>query len=252
MTLDFNLKDRLHRVTARFVPFFLPTAKKKYRAKAVQQTELDLHAIASKAAAYNLTVSPAVIEEGMMAGMQLMMYLAADSYRLRTPLFTVSTRIPGEYDGTETHLPHGVRPEICIRLSPVFRNYIGEHVQVTFDGIARSDGFISHLKDEMTGLSNLVFTPGNILTVSGAGLKIAGDPAHAAQTGAVLQADDLSELPVTAVVLNRPGTLKLLMPHVAPGGHYRLVIRTQSLVKPTSHLLKNVRKVQSDITLVAQ
>jgi hypothetical protein len=46
----------------------------------------------------------------MAAGMELIHYLVADGFKIKTPLFSVKMRIPGEYDGSETRLPHGVHP----------------------------------------------------------------------------------------------------------------------------------------------
>ena len=67
MALDFTVKDITHKVMAKFVPAFLPSAKKPYNLKAVFQPELDIHGIASKAAMYNITTAPRVIEEGLTA-----------------------------------------------------------------------------------------------------------------------------------------------------------------------------------------
>jgi hypothetical protein len=43
MALDFKVKDIIHKVTAKFVHAFLPTAKKPYNLRAVFQPELDIH-----------------------------------------------------------------------------------------------------------------------------------------------------------------------------------------------------------------
>jgi hypothetical protein len=42
----------------KFVPAYLPQAKKTYNARAALQTELDIHGVASKANVYNITTSP--------------------------------------------------------------------------------------------------------------------------------------------------------------------------------------------------
>ena len=42
--------------------------------------------------------------------------LAADGYKVNTPVFRLHVGIPGEYDGHETHLPEGTTPplmQIC-------------------------------------------------------------------------------------------------------------------------------------------
>jgi hypothetical protein len=58
MALDFITHDVIHQIVARFVPAFLPDAKKPYNLKAEFQPELDVHDIASKAEVYNIETSP--------------------------------------------------------------------------------------------------------------------------------------------------------------------------------------------------
>jgi hypothetical protein len=101
MAIDFVVKDVIHRVAVKFVNAYLPNAKKAFHLKAVYQPEIDIHGIASKADTYNITTSPKTIEEGLNAGIMLMYHLAADGYKIKTPLFTLKMRIPGEYEGTE-------------------------------------------------------------------------------------------------------------------------------------------------------
>jgi hypothetical protein len=86
----------MHKIAVKFTHAFLPEAKKPYYLKAVHQPELDVHGIASKAGVYNIETSPKVIEEGLNAGMELIYYLAADGYKIKTPLFNLKIRVPGE------------------------------------------------------------------------------------------------------------------------------------------------------------
>ncbi|MDR2682513.1 MAG: DUF4469 domain-containing protein, partial [Dysgonamonadaceae bacterium] len=252
MALDFVLKDVIHRIVVKFVPAYLPKAKKKYNARAVLQTELDIHGVASKASVYNITTPPKIIEEGFLAAEQLITYLVADNYRIKTDLFHLGVRIPGEYDGTETHLPQGLHPEVRMTVDDTLRNYIRDHVHTVFDGIEENNGYIGEVVDEATGTVDKVFTPGNILAVYGYGLKIEADEEHADQVGVFL-VDVVSgaEVPFQAIAQNEPRTLKLLSPQVLPFGatEFRLVIRTQSSAKSSSTLLKEVREVSTDFLL---
>ena len=105
MAIDFTVKDVMHKIQVKFIHAFLPEAKKAYYLKAVHQQELDIHGIASKADTYNISTSPKTIEEGLTVGLKLIEYLTADGFKIKTPLFTLRLRVPGEYDGSETHLP---------------------------------------------------------------------------------------------------------------------------------------------------
>ena len=135
MALDFQTKDILHKITAKFVHAYLPDAKKPYKLKAVFQPELDVHGLAGKADVYNIETDPKVIEEGLTAAFELILYLTAGGFKIKTPLFNLRTRLGGEYGGDETRLPDGTRPEVLLQTTSGFREYVREKVQVLFYGI---------------------------------------------------------------------------------------------------------------------
>ena len=253
MALDFTVKDVIHKVMAKFVHAFLPDAKKPYNLKAVFQPELDIHGIASKADVYNIEADPRVIEEGFTAACELIYYLAADGYKIKTPVFNLSIRLPGEYEGAETRLPEGVHPEARLQASAALRTYIRERVQIEFDGIDQRDGIIAETVDEHTGQLDEVMTIGKLLTIRGYGLKIEADADHAAQAG--LFFDDGASAPVKAEILavNEPRTLKAIVPaSLAANTDYALKVLTQSPARHGSGVLKNLREVQSEFKLTAQ
>ena len=111
MTLDFEGIDIMHQIVVKFIPAYLPDAQKPYNAKTVHRQDLDIHAIASKAEVYKVTTPPRIIEEGMLAAMKVIKYLVADGFGIKTPLFNIKLKIPGEYSGKEVSLPDGVFPE---------------------------------------------------------------------------------------------------------------------------------------------
>jgi hypothetical protein len=254
MALDFLFKDIIHRISVKFIHAFLPDAKKPYNLKAVHQPELDIKAIASKAEVYNLTTPSKVIEEGLMAGMELMFYLAADGYKIKTPLFNLRIKVPGEYTGSETSLPPGIHPEARLQTSAALRAYIREKVQIEFDGIDQSDGLIAEVIDEDSGQIDDGITRGKLITIHGYGLKIESDEAHADVVG--LYFDDSETAPKKAqiIAVNEPRTLKVIVPpELEVGNHKRLRIRTQSSAKPHSgYLLKEVRQIVADFSLTVQ
>jgi len=254
MALDFTVKDIMHKIAVKFTHAFLPEAKKPYYLKAVHQPELDVHGIASKADVYNIETSPKVIEEGLNAGMELIYYLAADGYKIKTPLFNLKIRVPGEYDGSETFLADGIFPVARLQTSAAFRKYLKERVKVEFDGLDQSDGLIAEVKDEATGLIDETVTVGNILTIHGYGLKIESDEAHKNQVGLFFERE--GDSPIKALIaLNEPRTLKAVVPRnlvIDPNENfYTLRLVTQSSSKASGHLLKEVREMRSDFTLTA-
>jgi hypothetical protein len=252
MALDFTVKDIIHKITAKFVHAFLPEAKKPYNLRAVFQPELDIHGIASKADVYNIETDPKVIEDGFIAACELMYYLVADGYKLKTPLFNLRIRLPGEYEGAETSLNEGLYPEVRMQSAAHFREYIKERVKVQFDGIDQADGLIAEALDEATGLVDEVMTIGNILTIRGYGLKIEGDDEHKDEVG--LFFDDGSEgggVKAAIIPVNEPRTLKVIVPAgLAIRTEYTLKVVTQSSAKGNRAVLKTVREVRSDFKLV--
>jgi hypothetical protein len=194
-----------------------------------------------------------VIEEGFTAACELIYYLVADGYKIKTPLFNLRIRLPGENEGAETALNPGLHPEVRMQAAARFREYIRERVQVQFDGIDEDHGIIAEILDDYSGGVDSVATIGNILTVRGYGLKIEGDDQHKSQVG--LFFDDKHNPPVKAeaVAVNEPRTVKVIVPPtVTPDWEYTLKIVTQSSVKGNRTLLKAVREVRSDFVLTTQ
>jgi hypothetical protein len=253
MALDFTLKDIIHKIIVRFTPAFLPDAKKPYNLKAVHQPDLDIHGVASKAEVYNITTPPKMIEEGLTAGLELMYYLAADGYKIKTPLFNLRIRIPGEYDGDETHLPDGVFPEARLQVSAAFRAYLRDRVGLAFDGIDVSDGIIAQVVDNATGLIDESATIGNLLMVHGLGLKLESDEQHKSETGLFFVDEQGGKVKADIIAVNEPRTLKAVVPAaLAAGKDYRLLVVTQSSARHSGTPLKNPREVRAEFTLTAQ
>jgi hypothetical protein len=252
MALDFQLKDILHRITAKFVHSYLPTAKKKYHLRAVLQPELDLHGIASKAEVYNIVTDPKVIEEGMAAGMELIYYLAADGFKIKTPVFNLHIRLPGEYDGAETALVEGSFPEARLQTSLWLRNYIKDRVKVDFDGLDTADGIIGEITDEATGLVDQAVTKDNILAIRGYGLKVEADEEHKDEIGVFFNGPNGQRYEAKALAVNEQCLLKVLVPQsLTTGYNYNMEVITQFSPR-SEHLLKEIRRIESDIALVAQ
>ena len=251
MTIDFKVKDIIHSITVKFVHSFLPNAKKAYNLKAVHQPELNIHEIASKAAVYNVATSPKVIEEGLNAGMELIYYLVADGYRIKTPLFNLKMRIPGEYNGMETVLPEGIFPVARLQASMGFRRYLKEKVKVKFDGVDRHFSFIAEITDEATGLVDDVMTVGNLLTIRGSGIKIESDETHKDQVGVFFRNPSGKTTKAKIIAVNEPRTLKVLVPtELCSGALYRIEVATQSSGK-SRHMLKELRNIHSELLFAA-
>jgi hypothetical protein len=252
MNLNFTLQDALHGLAVKFVPASLPRAEKPYHLRAAFQKELDIHELALKAAVYNMKITPKEIEDGFNAAIELMYYLTADGYRVKTPLFSLWMRIPGEYSGHEEALPEGIVPVPRLRISASFRSYLKDKVKLEFAGLDALDGVIAQARDEATGRTGEVMTRGNILTITGKGLKIDGDEVRREQTGMFFVPDSGEPVRAAIVVVNTRKTLKVLIPHELKAGEsYKLAVETQCSSRGGGTLLKKVREIRSEFSLVA-
>jgi hypothetical protein len=250
MAIDFNVRDTIHNIMAWFVQAFLPSAKKPFNLKAKFQPELDVHAIASKADVYNIHTDPAIVEEGANAFLQLLYYLTADGYKIKTPLFTMRIKLPGEYTGDEIGLPEGVYPEVRVQVSAAFRNYIKRNVKVKIAGIDDNQGHIGKIVDEATGKVDEIATIGSILVIKGYGLKIEG--AEGDDIGVFFKPAFGAAIQAAVIPVNEPMTLKIIVPtSLIVGTDYKLSIRTRSSVKHGSTILKKVRTVAADFPIKA-
>jgi hypothetical protein len=255
MALDFKLKDVLHRIVVKFTQAYLPNAHKPFNLRAVLQQELSIHDIASKAEVYNIETSPKVIEEGMLAGMELIFYLAADGFKIKTPLFNLKVGIPGQYDGTETALPDGIKPQPLLTPTTDFRQFINNNVLVTFDGVDEVSAFISEVIDLHTGSINEALSVGGVVEVRGIGLKVASEPARSVQSGIyfVSDSDNSVRIKSNLIIVNEPRTIKANIPDtLASGGKYFIEIVTQLSSRGSGHILKELRTVRSEVSYIAQ
>ncbi|MDR1575797.1 MAG: DUF4469 domain-containing protein [Treponema sp.] len=253
MAIDFVVKDLIHKIIAKFIHAYLPGAKKPYYLKAVFETKLDIHGLASKADVYNIETNPKVIEEGLEAACRLIYYLTADGYQIDIPIFNTKVRLPGEYEGAEIGLAEGMKPAIRMRPAKEFREYIERNVQVLIDGIEGENGLIAEALDEKTGEIDEGATIGNVLTIRGYGLKIESDAAHEAQMGVFFQPSSGLPLKAEVVPVNEPKTLKVIVPATLTAGtEYFLRIFTMSSAHGGGKPLKEVRDMKSDFKVTAQ
>jgi hypothetical protein len=245
MSVTFNVIDKIHNIIVKYVPTYLPEAKKPFNLKPVHQPSLDIHGVASKADVYNITTDPQVIEAGLNDGLRLMRYLAADGYRITTPLFNLRIRVPGEYEGNETSLPDGVKPVVRLRSSAEYREYVKKHVKIDFSGIEPPKGFISGFLDIDENAYKTIFVPGNQFALTGNRIKIAGDDPACGVYFVALD-DPAHEVKVTRVARNSLSEIIGICPHT---GHQfnKIIIRTQ--YSGNSVHLKTVRFIESGFTI---
>ncbi|MDR1335271.1 MAG: DUF4469 domain-containing protein [Tannerella sp.] len=252
METILKLKDVIHRVAVWFAAGTLPDARKPYIARPETLPCLNVGEVALKAGLYGMSIEPEELVRGVNSYLTLCAYLVADGYTVENALFRTRIRSPGEYDGDETAFPEGLCPEPRIRVSPAFRAYIREHVEVEFKGIDETHGHMFKFLDEASGRDSCL-TPGYLLHIRGTGLKIAhdGKPEHVDKAGLwfVRAGDPALRTRAAAIAVNEPRRLIVLIPPGLPVGHeYRIEAVTQSSLKHSAQLLKEMRTVRSGDT----
>jgi hypothetical protein len=163
-------------------------------------------------------------------------------------------RIPGEYDGSETHLPHDTFPMARLQIASSFRKYLKDKVKVVLDGVDHTDGLIAEVMDEATGLADEIITRNNLVTIKGYGLKIDGTEKYQDEIGLFFVSELTPQQPVKAqiIAVNEPRTLKFIVPpELDENAQYYIQIVTQTLAKSGGGtLLKNTRKLTSDVAFL--
>jgi hypothetical protein len=251
MSLTYKI-EKNQKIVAKFIPCHLPQAKKSYNLRPAHQTVLDIKELASKADVYKIDVSPNIIEQGLTAGMELMYYLVAEGYRIKTPVFNLSIKLRGEYDGIEDALAEGIYPRASLKVNSQLRKYLKERVKVEFDGVTEGKSFIVNAFDEASGLSNQVITRGDVITIKGSGLKIDCVPENELQAGVFFKPPTGVPIKASRVVVNEHKTLKVLVPaELIEGTAYQIAVETWSSPKGHAAICKNPRDIRSSFSLVA-
>jgi len=246
MSVINHYQDKMHKIAVKFVPAFLPEAKKPYNLKTVHQETLDVHGVAGKADAYDIGIDPKVIEDGLTEGLKLIGYLAADGWRVKTPLFNLRIRIPGEYDGNETALPEGVHPVVRLGSSNEYRAYVKDNVRVEFDGFYSKNGFIATFLDVEGNEVNTTCVPGHQFVLTGTDIMIVGD--HPSCGVSFVPVDNPSAaVPVTSLARNSRSQIIGICPST---GYLRnkIVVKTQYMGSPTK-FLKTVKTIESSFVI---
>ena len=166
--------------------------------------------------------------------------LVADSFKIKTPLFNLRMRIPGEYLGPERQLPPEVFPEARMNTSARLREYLRDKVKIVLDGVDQSDGLIAEIIDETTGLVDEATARGHLLTIHGFGLKIDGAEENRTSLGLYFVPVDGGEaVKAEIVAVNEPRTLKIIVSQGGvSGAKYTPKVVTQTSLKHASNILR--------------
>jgi hypothetical protein len=244
MSLGFDVTKVLHRINVCFVKAVLPTFKGKFHLRPVQQQTLNIHDVASKADIYKIHTSPETIEEGANAFFALVCHLVAEGYRIETPVFKLTAKIPGVYSGNEDRLPAGVFPELHLTASRQAKDYVKKYSEIALVAKISPRSVIESVFDHGSETSDECITRGHNITITGRGLKIIANPDSRAETGVFFEAPDGNLVKASMPPANEPKRLVVLVPQgLEEGAKYHICLKT--MTGTTQPDLISVRSEQS-------
>jgi hypothetical protein len=229
MSLGFEVTKVLHRINACFVKAALPGFEGKFHLRPVQQQSLNVHDVASKADIYKIHTSPETIEEGANAFFALVCHLVAEGYRIDTPIFRLSAKIPGVYNGTEEKLPAEISPELRLTAAKQVKDYVKKYSEVALVAKITSQSFIETVFDHGSETSDECITRGQNITITGSGIKILSSPEQQAEAGVFFEHPDGSMVKASMPPTNEPKRLVVLVPQsLDENVEYRICLKTMA------------------------
>jgi hypothetical protein len=161
--------------------------------------------------------------------------------------FTIRAFVSGTFENKlegiqmEKH-PIGFRFRVGLKLRE-----LAKLVRLKVEGVADSGAFIDECHDFSSDTVNETATPGGVIALTGAKLKVMGKPQ---ETGVYLIAP-CSPIVTTKVMAglieNRPSKIIAVLPQLPTGKQWYVEVRTQ--YTGSSILLKEVRSIRSDFML---
>jgi hypothetical protein len=236
----------LHKIKVRLFPNTLPTVKEPYIARTSGEKLLTVEEIcASLKNRGGFTGDYGQVVTNAKQFFDEAAYLLCDGYGLNMGYFSIHTRVGGGWktvDEANDRIKHPVGFSFRVR-RPLAE--LADRIELDAQGITSNEGFIGEALDEATGSLDETATIGNILTITGSGLKVAGD----GDCGVYFQSEDDQSLTRLVLAVNEPKTLKVVVPALPAGNEYRIVVKTCTPTGKHGGQLKTMRTIISDFTL---
>jgi len=244
-----EFEDKLHKITVKLYPNYLPKIEGKYIARTVNEDTLsieDVAGIMKTRGGYD--GDHAALVDAVKRFLREMAYQLCDGYAVNTGYFSVYPNVGGTFNSAKEPFQHNKNKiSFRYRTNAELRRLVKD-IDVEIAGVTDANAFIYEFTDTEEDSSNGFFVPGNFFSISGKKIKIAGDdpscgvyfvpvedPSKAVKLGR------LAENAHTRIIGISPDT-----------GHAlnRIEIRTQ-YTGAIGKLLKQPRIIVSDFTVEA-
>ena len=221
------MEEVLHRIKVNLYENFLTDNPNDLSAKVISERSLGPKEICQTAVKRGGAATTAeAMEHNVMLFLKEMAYQLMDGYSVNTGYFTANAQVRGVFDNAkESFNPQ--KHSILFRFNQgdLLRKEI-PNVQVQIMGVGDSGIVISHVVDSKTGSVNDLITPNGTLKIKGGKLKIAGD---SPDIGVYFEneAGNTVKVPENDIIVNNPSELIVVVPSLAAGMSYKLVVRNQ-------------------------
>jgi hypothetical protein len=240
-------REVLHELPVWFYPNHLKDVEGKFVARPVGERTLAVREICVKAMKDGYQGDVDEMVETVTWFLETAAFQLIDGFGVNMDYFAIRAYVGGTFENqhetilTDKH-PIGFRFRALRKLRDLTKL-----VRLKVEGVAPDAAYIVEFVDNASGTIDEIATPRGACTMTGANIKIAGDPA---ETGIYFIAQRASPLTmkVTAnLVENNPSKIIAMIPLLPAGQQWVVEIRTQFTKGPI--LLKEVRTIKGDFEL---
>jgi len=171
-----NVNEKLHKIRVKLYPNYLPKVEGKYLARTNNEASLSIEDVC--AALKNrggFTGKYETLIENVKQYFDEAAYQLCDGFAVNTGYFSIQPNIGGTFDSATDSYDEKKNPlNFRFRALSALRN-LARHINIDIEGVADNSGWIDEFTDIDEKEVNNIFVEGNLFSVTGSKIKIAGD-----------------------------------------------------------------------------
>ena len=244
-----NVHGLLHRIKVRLYPNYLPTTGGKYIARTDSEASLSIQQVcAAMKDRGGFLGNHEDLIENVKHFMDEAAYQLCDGFTVNMGYYSIHPNIGGTFNSDkETHDQKKNPVNFKFRTLAPLRGLI-RHISIDITGVVERIAYIDEFVDKDEDAVNSLFAPGNMFSISGNRIKVAGDHPDCGVFFVPIE-DPSKAVRVTRIAENSPSKLIGIAPDTEYSYH-RIEIRTQ-YTGSGGTFLKAPRVISSDFVLEA-
>ena len=176
MSLINNVNEKLHKIRVKLYPNYLPAVEGAYIARTSNEASLSIEEVC--AALKNrggFTGNYENLIENVRQFFDEAAYQLCDGFAVNTGYFSIQPNIGGTFNTQKDAYDEEKNPlNFRFRTLAALRN-LAKHINIEIEGVADNNGWIDEFTDIDADAVNSVFYEGNMFSITGSKIKIAGD-----------------------------------------------------------------------------